>query len=141
MDNNTKILIIEDNDNDAFIIDRAIKKDHPGTLTQRASTMARAEQILEHEKVDVVLLDLGLPDTDSPLDTYNHMRKWSSTTPIIVLTHMADHAAAKSLIHDGAADFINKGDCGPHQIENAIDFSLERHANQKHMVDYIQGVY
>jgi len=130
------VLLIEDSDTDAFIIQNALSRHHKGASCQRASTLKAGEEALEKGDVDLLLLDLGLPDTESPKDTYDHIKKWSDKLPIIIMTNLKDHDLAKVMVHEGAADFLNKDLIAenPMHIQKVIDFALERHAISKRLM-------
>ncbi len=130
------VLLIEDSDTDAFIIQTAISRHHKDARCQRAATLREGEEILKNEGVDLLLLDLGLPDTASPKDTYEQIKKWSDKLPIIIMTNLQDHVLAKTMVHEGAADFLNKDQIAkdPTHIQKAIDFAIERHAIGKKLV-------
>ena len=130
------ILLIEDSDTDAFMIQRAIKQYHKSASCQRADTLRSGESILQEGGVDLLLLDLGLPDTASPKDTYDRIKKWSDNLPIIIMTNLNDHALARTMVHEGAADFLNKDliSKDPTHIQKAIDFAVERHAVSKKLL-------
>src|SRR4051812_34236525 len=102
------ILLIEDSDTDAFIIQSAISRHINAALCQRATTLRGGEEILQKGGIDLLLLDLGLPDTTDPKDTYDQIKKWSGSLPIIIMTNLKDHDLAKTMVHEGAADFLNK---------------------------------
>lgn len=127
-----KILVIEDDDVAAFAVQKIIQKLWENPAYLRANTLTGGENILQEQGVTInaVLLDLGLPDTENPLDTYNRMKKWADKIPIIIMTSLNDHALAKSLIHGGAEDYLYKelmaGD--PKHIRDAIEFAIERRA-------------
>jgi DNA-binding NtrC family response regulator len=125
-----RILLIEDSDTDAFIIQKALRQYKPEAQCRRAPTLRAGEEILQQGAVDLLLLDLGLPDTASPKDTYEQIKKWASRLPVIIMTNLQDHDLAKVMVHEGAADFLNKETivANPKHIQNAVDFSLERHA-------------
>ena len=130
------VLLIEDSDADAFIIQTAIGRHHKDALCQRAATLHAGEEILEKGGVDLLLLDLGLPDTAGAEDTYNQIKKWTDKLPVIIMTNLKDHVLAKTMVHEGAADFLNKDLIveNPTHIQKVIDFAIERHALSKRLV-------
>jgi DNA-binding NtrC family response regulator len=134
-DTSLNVLLIEDSDTDAFIIQNAISRHHKDARCQRAATMHASEQILEKGGIDLVLLDLGLPDTASAQDTYEQIKKWTEKLPVIIMTNLKDHDLAKAMVHEGAADFLNKYLIAenPMHIQKAIDFAVERHAISKRL--------
>lgn len=130
------ILLIEDSDTDAFIIQAAISKHLKGAVCVRATTLRSGEELLQKGGVDLLLLDLGLPDTTDPKDTYDQIKKWSGMLPIIIMTNLKDHDLAKTMVHEGAADFLNKDLIvkDTMHIQRAIDFAIERHAISKKLL-------
>src|SRR3954471_1663951 len=102
------ILLIEDSDTDAIIIQRALGKHHKEARYQRVMTFKSGEELLQKGGFDVLLLDLGLPDTASPKDTYEQAKKWTTQIPVVIMTNLQDHELARVMVHEGAADFVNK---------------------------------
>ena len=131
-----RVLLIEDSDIDAFVIQKALSKYKENSQFMRASTLKAGEEILLKGEVDIVLLDLGLPDTASPEDTYKQIKKWTDKLPVVIMTNLKDHALAKTMVYEGAADFMNKDVIArdPRHIQDAIDFSIERHAAGRKLV-------
>ncbi len=129
-----RILLIEDSDTDAYIIQHAVRNYQQEALCTRVATLASGEAVLQKNETDVVLLDLGLPDTTSPKDTYEQIKKWAGKVPVIIMTNLKDHELAKVMVSEGAADFLNKDTIAkdPKLVRDAIDFSMARHgASQK----------
>jgi DNA-binding NtrC family response regulator len=128
-----RILLIEDSDTDAFLIERALEKYMKNTKCTRATTLKEGEAILQKNETDLLLLDLGLPDTADASDTYKRIKKWTSNIPVVIMTNLKDHDLARNMVHEGVADFVNKDMIGkdPKIVQNTIDFSLERHAQSK----------
>lgn len=130
------VLLIEDSDTDALIIQDAISRHHKEAICQRADTLRSGEEILQKGGIDLVLLDLGLPDTASPKDTYEQVKKWTDKIPVIIMTNLHDHELARVMVHEGAADFLNKDLIAenPTHIQKVIDFAIERHAISKRLL-------
>jgi len=125
-----RVLLIEDSDSDAFIVQKALYGGMDDTHCTRAITLKDGEDILEKGQTDLLLLDLGLPDSVTPADTYARVKKWADKVPVVIMTSLKDHALARALVRDGAADFLNKDSIleNPKHIQHVIDFSMERHA-------------
>jgi DNA-binding response OmpR family regulator len=132
----TKILLIEDSDTDAYIVQKAVQRLGRAVACVRVSTLAAGEEELRKQDTDLLLLDLGLPDTDSPEDTYRKIRPWADVLPVVVMTNLKDHDLARVMVQEGAADFLTKDLIAkdPAQMKRAIDFSLERHGLHKKAV-------
>jgi DNA-binding response OmpR family regulator len=74
---------------------------------KRVSNLASAKQHYESEKLDLVLLDLGLPD-GSGFDFLSSVRNSGSVLPIIVLTAKTDEDSVVEGLQRGANDFVKK---------------------------------
>ncbi len=131
-----RILLIEDSDTDAFVLQRMIQDNMKNTQCTRVTTLKAGEAILEKGEIDLLFLDLGLPDTATPSDTYARIKKWAHKFPIIIMTSLKDHDLARTMVHEGAADFLNKDSLidNPGHVQQAIDFSVERHSLHKKLL-------
>lgn len=136
MAENEKIILhIEDTETDAEIVRRALKKhmQHPYELL-RAKSMAEAEKILNgnDREINLILLDLGLPDTNDRMDTFNRLGSAKKEPiPTIVLTSVNDRDLAVSMIGNGANDYVRKSriSLDPEGLCDAIDFAWCRENN------------
>lgn len=99
-----RILVIEDD----LAIRRVLKisLDAAGYQVVESSTAARGITAISQEAPDVVILDLGLPDTDG-LDVIKHVREWSQV-PIIVLSARGQEADKVKALDRGANDYLTK---------------------------------
>ncbi len=88
--------------------------------------------------VDVVLLDLGLPDSRG-LDTFNRVHAAASQTAIIVFTGTDDEELAIRAVHGGAQDYLSKsmilGPAGRLLLTRAIRYAVERRHAQETLVE------
>jgi two-component system KDP operon response regulator KdpE len=71
-----------------------------------AASVAQAVEVLERDKVDLVILDLGLPDGDG-LEVIRKLRP-GSTLPIIVLSSRDDERGKVQALDAGADDYVTK---------------------------------
>ncbi|MDD1721388.1 MAG: PAS domain S-box protein, partial [Euryarchaeota archaeon] len=104
----TTILLIEDSPSDVRLIQellRTTSRDRFTVIT--ASTLSKALHHLSRDSIDVVLLDLGLPDSQG-LATFRAIYEQASRLPIIVLTVSDDEALGQQAVREGAQDFLSK---------------------------------
>lgn len=130
-----RILLIEDSDTDAFILQRAIRDHIKDCECMHVSTAAEGKEALmkQDDGIDVILLDLGLPDTTGPAHTYEQVKSWADKIPIVVITGLHDHTLAKSLVQGGAEDYLSKDllSTRPSHVRDAIEFAIQRHSTYK----------
>jgi signal transduction histidine kinase len=79
--------------------------------------------------VDVVLLDLTLPDSRG-MDTFTSMHEQVTNTPIIILTGTDDQELAARAVREGAQDYLVKGQVDGNLLWRSIRYAIERKENQ-----------
>jgi len=123
------ILLVEDSDTDAEMIKRALEKHMKTAAIVHAGTISAAERLLSEQAFNAVILDLGLPDSTGPADTYARIAKAAEKTPVIISTNINDPIFMKAMANRGADAYLNKDMIAfkPDQIRNAITFAMERH--------------
>jgi signal transduction histidine kinase len=94
--------------------------------------------------VDVILLDLSLPDS-SGLDTLRTLRAAVSNVPIVVLTGNDENTVALQALESGAQDFLVKGQFDQDMLGRALRYALVRskleqklRLHQQHLEDMVQ---
>lgn len=108
--------------NATFEIDRL----EAATFQEASSLVVKANvERKSDESIDVILLDLNLPDSQG-LDTFIDMRNACSGIPIIVLTGRDDEQLAMSAMQQGAQDYLVKGDINGRTLSRAIKYAIER---------------
>lgn len=104
-----KILLIEDNLGDAYLIEEYLEEfatfsyemNHVGTLNEAFS-------VLNKQLFDVILLDLELPDSYG-IDTFLSIHNKGLEIPIIILTGLNDEKVGVFALKEGAYEFLVKG--------------------------------
>lgn len=124
-------LLIEDNEGDAFIIQRMLAQasGKPVDLAT-AGRLAAGLERLDEGDIDVVLLDLGLPDS-AGLDTVRRTRAHAPHVPIIVLTGHDDEVLGANVVWAGAQDYLVKGQVDATLLSRAIRYAVSRQALQR----------
>ncbi|WP_339699573.1 response regulator [uncultured Roseivirga sp.] len=122
-----KILLIEDNENDIFLIKEYLRLINFSNAEVTAlSTSKEVREILKENTFDLALLDLTLPDTTG-ISSFESLMSCSPEFPIIVLTGLEDQEIAKEIIHKGAQDYLVKGVYQPKDLMKSIEYSIERY--------------
>jgi len=120
------ILVVEDNPADADFIREMLPPSGP--LQFRVEPVARLSKALarlERRGIDLVLLDLGLPDSQG-LETFYALRKAAPGIPVIVLSGNDDQELAIAAVRDGAQDYLVKGRIDGDLLVRAARYALER---------------
>ncbi len=133
----TLVLQVEDNDVDALLAQAAVAK-ALGREAQvlRATTLARGLAIVRAASVDLVLLDLNLPDSHG-LETLKRMRA-STDSPIIVVTVEDAPDLDQQALAAGAFEILHKGRLGPDAIVRLLRLAEQRRATRKSSEQAVQ---
>jgi len=122
-----RLLLIEDNIADAALI-RAMANEAGGIADiTHVRRLAEAFDYLSRQRCDLVLLDLGLPDSQG-LETLERLLEHHDHLPVVVLTGLDDEKTALAAIRDGAQDYLPKERMEPHLLVRAVHYAKERHA-------------
>ena len=121
-----EVLLIEDNPADADLVRGHLSAvAHTQFNLQWVELLAEGLQKIECGGIDVVLLDLGLPDSEG-LDTFQAIHATSPRLPIIVLTGRDDEELALEAARRGAQDYLAKGQLDGGLLSRSIRYSIER---------------
>jgi PAS domain S-box-containing protein len=121
------VLLVEDNaDYLAFVTD-ALSVSDGSVRTTPVSSLRDARARLATGGIDVVLLDLSLPDS-SGLDTLQRLQDVAHGAPIVVLSGRLDAALATAAMQAGAQDYLVKSDVTPQVIARVMRYAVERRA-------------
>lgn len=120
------VLLIEDNPGDARLIRElfAEVKGAPFRL-EWADSLAKGTEFLNEARVDVILLDLSLPDSDG-YETLSRMMAAAPDIPIVVMTGLNDETVAVQAVRAGAQDYLLKGQADGNLLSRSIRYAIER---------------
>jgi len=136
------VLLIENDAEQARII-RAMfegEDSHPFKMTHLES-LGDAETFLAGEPVHVVVLDLGLTSPGG-LEAVRRTRAIAPHASIVLLSSPEDEPKAIQAIHEGAQDYLIKGQFEPRRLMQALGNAVERTTNEKiltHEKDRVQA--
>ena len=123
-DKTLRILLVEDNPGDARLI-REMFRSIPGVELTRVESLSTALDHLGQHAADIVLLDLGLPDSQG-LETVRRVVSRIPALPIIVLTGLGDDKLALDALKAGAQDYMVKGLVEPEMLMRSVRYAIER---------------
>ncbi|MFX1573842.1 MAG: winged helix-turn-helix transcriptional regulator [Promethearchaeota archaeon] len=121
------ILLIEDNKADVRLIEELLKSSEDFKFNLESKQ--RLSESINHLKskiLDIVLLDLTLPDSDRE-STLDKVLNITNTIPIIILTGLDDKDFALKSLQKGAQDYIIKDELNGSSLIRAILYAIERH--------------
>lgn len=125
------ILIVEDDPDDVEFLTRYLNEglDYP-YKTQHATCLGEALTVLKTSRIDLVLLDLGLPDAAHARAVLD-IRGARNDLAIIVVTGHGDEDIENACFEAGAQDFLVKKELSPHLVKRAIGYALFRIRGQQ----------
>ncbi len=123
-----QVLVIEDNLGDARLVKEALSE-VTGTrfVLLFADRLSAGIDRLREGGVDVVLLDLGLPDAKGFAGIAG-IQAEVPAVPIVVLTGSDDQAIARGAVNAGAQDFVVKGKLAPDVLDRSLRYAIDRHS-------------
>ena len=126
-----RILLVEDNAGDARLLRQMFSKEEPGSF-ELTHLLRMSEAVVHLAKggVDIILLDLGLPDGHG-LDTVRRAHAVAPGVPVIVLTGLDDEALAAAAMTEGAQDYLIKGQIENRALPRALRHAIERYRMQR----------
>lgn len=121
------ILLIEDNLGDTRLIQEILNEaDNFSFNLIFARNLSDGLRFIEEAVLDVVLLDLTLPDSKG-FQTIVRIREKAKDIPIIILTGLKDENFARKAVQAGAQDYFVKGQIDSNPLARSIFYAIERH--------------
>ncbi|GAA3111106.1 hypothetical protein GCM10020001_032060 [Nonomuraea salmonea] len=118
------LLLIEDDDGDAFLVEELLKEAVAPPRIFRARSLSEARRKLTPE-IQCVLVDLSLPDA-SRLEALEEVIALAPYTAVLVLTGLRDVHVGVTAVQAGAQDYLVKGDVEARLLARSIRYAMER---------------
>ena len=125
-----QVLLIEDDDGDALIVQELLAEVAAPVSLRRARSMAEARPLLAD--VTCVLLDLGLPDTRE-LQGVRWLHEHLPQVAVVVLTGRTDEHLGEEAVRAGAQDYLVKG-----QVDGSLLYRVIRYAVERRRAEEVQ---
>jgi DNA-binding NarL/FixJ family response regulator len=127
------ILLVEDEPQVAASLGDLLRwaSPEPFRLLERG-TLVGALDLLTMTPVDVILLDLGLPDSQELATLRAIVERWPEV-PVIVITGLVDDDVMLQAVDAGAQDFLGKTDLTGPLLWHTIRLAIGRHARQQRL--------
>lgn len=122
-----RVLLVEDDARDALLVRQSLV-DLAGldVALTHVERLADAILLFREEKFDVILLDLGLPDSTG-VQSFVRLYDISPGVPILVLGARDNNGLALQVMRRGAQDYVIKSDLDPASLRRSITYGIERH--------------
>lgn len=123
-----KLLLVDDNAEDIFLTRRMLEKRTGNSLNfhiDHRSDLTGTLAYLASENPDVVLLDLGLPESLG-LQTLEHVLEAAPNLPIVVFTGLSDEELGIKAVQKGAQDYLVKGQVNLDILVRSLRYAIER---------------
>jgi signal transduction histidine kinase len=134
------ILLIEDNAADARLLREMFKEQESRHVEfAHVDCMGAAEKYLSEHAVDIILLDLGLPDSQG-LAAIRRAHAAAPRVPLVVLTGFDDESLAEQAIQEGAQDYLIKGQIERRGLLRALRYATERKRLERLKDEFVSTV-
>jgi serine phosphatase RsbU (regulator of sigma subunit) len=121
-----RALLIEDNPDDARLIGLMLREaDGESFELCHVERLEDGLRELGNGRIDVVLSDLSVPDSHG-LETFQRLHARAPHVPIIVLSGLNDTTVALSAVHQGAQDYLIKGEVNGQLLARSMRYAIER---------------
>jgi DNA-binding NarL/FixJ family response regulator len=118
------VLLIEDNEEAMWLVRYAVQEHGNGRFRlEWAHSLHEGLEQLSNGGVDVVLLDLGLPDSSGP-ESYAWLREVSPQVPVVVLTGNTSRETEMAVTAGGVAGYLVKDQVSGSLLLEAISAAL-----------------
>jgi len=126
-----RILLLEDNEPDAYLVIHAMNAADADARIDRAATRRQFTELLASHDYDLVLADYRLPDWTG-MDALREMRRLGFDMPLIIVTGTLGDEPAAECIKGGAADYVLKGTLArlPIAVNRAVEDKRARNESR-----------
>jgi serine phosphatase RsbU (regulator of sigma subunit) len=133
-----KVLLIEDNPIDARLIQIMLAESGAGMFDlEKADRLAVGLSRLSQGDIGLVLVDLSLPDSHG-FQTFKRVYAAAPSVPIIVMSGLDDQTIAVNAVHEGAQDYLVKGQVSGPLLVRAMRYAQERKRTSDQLARYAE---
>lgn len=132
MDKKT-LLLIENSENDAIIIAQYLDASEVFEFeTIHVQTLKEAEHFLQKLELDIVLVNLHLPDSFG-IHTFDNLFRKYPQYPFLILTDINDDMIGMNAVNRGAQDFLVKDKIDTYVLSRSITYAIERKKTEEYL--------
>jgi diguanylate cyclase (GGDEF)-like protein len=132
-DTAVNVLLVEDNPADARLVKEMLIESGRDRFTlHHVNSVSQASRYLDQNRCDVLLLDLSLPDSQglAGLSTFSQL---APELPVVVLTGLYDEDLALEAVHQGAQDYLVKGQGDGALLTRSLFYAIERKRSEQRL--------
>ena len=118
-----QVLLVEDDDGDALLVEELLSKVGASVVVQRARSLSQAKPLVPGAAC--VLLDLGLPDSQG-LNGLRQLLELEPDAAVVVFTGDANEYLGEQAVRAGAQDYLVKGEVAGPTLHRVIRYAVER---------------
>lgn len=122
---NVDVLIVEDSRTDMVFTIKMLRLANSAINIREAQTLLDGVSVCLGTSIDLVLLDLTLPDSTG-VQTVQKFRDAAPNVPLVVLTGVTDDGIGAECLAAGADAFLPKNSLTPHRVERTVFVTLSR---------------
>jgi two-component system, cell cycle response regulator len=142
------VLLVDADQDRARTLSERLAQDEgrgPRLLVEHAGELRQALERLARGGVDVILLDLMLPDSEG-LGSFEQAFAFAPDVPVVVLTDLDDQGVAVSAVKGGAQDYLVRDEVDRTLLVRSIRYAIERHRllsalRSLSLIDDLTGLY
>lgn len=118
-----RVLVVEDSVTQAQL--HRVNLSRHGFEVEWVTSLAEVTQRLQQPGIDIVLLDLSLPDSGG-IQTFFRVHEAAENIPIVVISAEDDEKIALQALKGGAQDYLIKGKAPGEAIVRCLYYAMER---------------
>ncbi len=128
-----RILLVDDDPDFAKVLKFSLRAGRGDLFAiETANTLESALKILREKDFQMILLDLGLPDSRG-LGTFEKIVAAHPEIACVILSGTDDESLALEAVKKGAQDYVVKGEASGEMLARILSYSLERHQQKQEM--------
>jgi two-component system, cell cycle response regulator len=124
-ESSVSLLLIEDELSDQVLIQEFLQETPDSFSFDHAENLTIGMAKLKTGTYDLVLLDLGLPESIG-IKTFESLHAQFPDVPVVVLTGLDDDLVAVTAVNRGAQDYLNKREADARLLKRTIRYAIER---------------
>ncbi len=124
-DKHIRVLLVEDNPNDVNLIQKILSEDSRNVFEiSHAAQLSKSLEFLKSNDIDIILLDMGLPDSHG-IETLIAVLSQNGKIPVIIQAYSSDEELAKRAVKVGAQDYLIKERMNCYMLGQSVRYAIE----------------